>query len=431
MRKKYRWFILVLLFLAGVINYLDRAAISVVAPIISKDLEINAAEMGLIFSSFFIGYSLFNFVGGYSSDKLGPRRVMGYSMGIWSFFIALTAGAWNFSSLLIARTLFGFGEGPISSTTSKTINNWFPIKERAGALGIAYAGMPLGSALAGPLVGLLALHMGWRWSFVIISFIGIIWAIFWFKIARDTPREHESVSNEECLEIESGSISNLLSEQKDVKMRTFLKHPTILFTALAFWTYNYILYFFLTWFPSYLTEAKGLSISEMSIVVMIPWVVGALGQALGGFFSNYIYMKTGKLLFSRKAIIVPCLLITAICISLTGVVDTATSSVVLMTFAIFALYLTSSIYWAIIQDTVASNNLGGVSGFTHLLANTSGIVAPALTGFIVQFTGDYTSAFIFAGILAIIGSGAVAIFVKPIILKKSLNIDVQMDKSIK
>ncbi|MEH6888068.1 MFS transporter, partial [Priestia megaterium] len=79
MRKKYRWFILVLLFLAGVINYLDRAAISVVAPIISKDLEINAAEMGLIFSSFFIGYSLFNFVGGYSSDKLGPRRVMGYS----------------------------------------------------------------------------------------------------------------------------------------------------------------------------------------------------------------------------------------------------------------------------------------------------------------------------------------------------------------
>lgn len=132
-----------------------------------------------------------------------------------------------------------------------------------------------------------------------------------------------------------------------------------LHTALAFFAYNYNLYFFLTWFPSYLMMSKGISLASMSIITALPWVAGFIGLGGGGFVSDWLYKKTGRLMWSRKIILVVGLTITAIFIGLVGFAQTAT--VLLMTVAIFTLYLTRSTYWAVIQDTVPSDNVGGVS----------------------------------------------------------------------
>ncbi|MDU7472725.1 MAG: MFS transporter [Paenibacillus macerans] len=413
MFSKGRGIVLVLLFLAGVINYLDRSAFSVAAPFIQKSFQLNAAQMGLLFSSFFIGYALFNFIGGFLSDKFGPKKVLGYSMTFWSLFAGLTAATFNFVSLFIARVLFGMGEGPLSSSQSKMVNNWFPKKYRARALSISMAGTSLGGAISGPIVGIIALTWGWKVSFVLITIIGLIWTAFWLKCVKDAPKDvadGEADDEKEVQPAPAGKTKTPLS--------FYLKHPTVLFTSVAFFAYNYILFFFLTWFPSYLIQARGLDIKEMSFATMIPWTVGFLGFALGGFIIDFLYKKTGNAMFSRKVVLVTCLLGAAVSIGFAGLVNTTAAAVSLMAAAVFFLYLTAITYWAIIQDTVEKERVGGVGGFMHFLANTSGIIGPTATGMLVQTTGHFTSAFILAGGLAVIGALCVAFFVKPIKDKK-------------
>lgn len=400
-----RGFVLVMLFLAGVINYLDRSALSVAAPFIQEDLHISPAQMGMLFSSFFIGYAVFNFIGGWASDKYGAKHTLSAAMVVWSVFSGAIALTYNFASLFIIRVIFGMGEGPLSAATSKAVNNWFPKKERARALGMAMCGTPLGGAVSGPIVGLIAIHWGWKASFVLIMLIGLIWTWFWMTLIKDRPTGVQSAveGKEEPREKGAG-----------IPLSFYLKQPTILFTAFAFFSYNYILFFFLTWFPSYLTTARGLSIHDMSIATIIPWVVGFIGLALGGFISDYIFKVTGKQMFSRKAVLVVCLLAAAVCIGVAGVVTTAYGAVALVALSVFFLYLTGITYWAIIQDIVHPDRVGGVGGFMHFLANTSGIIGPTVTGFIVEYSGAFTSAFLLAGGLAVAGSLCVAFFVKPI-----------------
>lgn len=414
MLRKRRWQIILMIFLASMINYLDRTAFSVAAPYITKEYGLTPSQLGILFSSFFAGYAIFNFVGGYLSDIYGPRKVFAGAMTVWSIFCGMTAAAFSFISLLIIRVCFGIGEGPISATTSKTVSNWFPSKERSSAMGIASAGTPLGAAIAGPIVGVIAMYFSWQVAFVIMALIGIVWAIVWWRTAKDLPSEDTSVSQEELFEILQGQqVSQAVGGGK-LPLSYFLRQPTVLLTALAFFAYNYNLFFFLTWFPSYLTMAKGLSIAKMSIVTTLPWFMGFIGLASGGFISDYVFKKTGKLMFSRKIILVVGLGATAVCVALTGFAESVEWAVGLMSIAIFTLYLTGSTYWALIQDTVSGENVGGVSGFVHFLANLSGVIGPAVTGYIVQSTGVFTSAFVLAGSLALIGSLAVAFFVRPI-----------------
>ncbi|SMQ87032.1 MFS transporter, ACS family, hexuronate transporter [Bacillus sp. OV166] len=414
MFRNFRWYIVFMLFLAAIINYIDRSALSVAMPFISKRFHLEPAEMGLILSSFFIGYALFNFIGGYFSDVYGPRKVFSVSMVVWSIFCGLTAVTFNFFSLFIVRLMFGVGEGPFSSTANKAVNNWFPIKERARAIGINQAGLPLGGAISGPIVGLIALNFGWEWSFVIITLIGLLWTLLWVKTVTDRPETHPKVTKAELKVIREGQLQGEASSSTSLPLSYYIKQPTILVMALSFFAYNYIIFFFLTWFPSYLTMAKGLSIMKMSVVTMIPWAFGAVGLIGGGILTDFLYKKTGKLMLSRKLVLVTFLLGAAVCVGLTGLASSLNSIVALMALGICFTYLTASIYWSIIQDLVTGDKVGGVSGFVHGLANISGIIGPSVTGFIVQYTGHFTSAFLLAGGLGVIGALAVAFFVKPI-----------------
>jgi len=413
MVKKYRHFVLIMLFLAAFINYIDRAALSIAAPYISKEFNLDAADMGLIFSSFFVGYALFNFIGGYLSDIFGPRKTFGIAMSVWSFFGGLTALTFNFSSLYVVRVLFGLGEGPIGAANNKTINSWFPAGERARAVGISTGGMSFGAALAGPIVGFMAIHWGWKTPFIVLMVLGLVWTCFWFKVVSDHPRNNSNISKEEIREIEEGQITTSVISSK-ASLLYFLKQPTILGTAIAFFASNYILYFFLTWFPSYLVMAHGLSLKDMAIVSAIPWLVGFIGQVGGGFVSDFVYRKTGNLMFSRKIVIITSLVFAAIGVSLGGFAHSSTSAVALMSITIFFMYLTTSNYWAIIQDTVCGENVGAVGGFVHLLSNLAGMIGPVATGFLVLYTNNFVIAFLLAGALAIIGALAVAFGVKPI-----------------
>ncbi|AML57460.1 D-galactonate transporter [Serratia rubidaea] len=416
MVKNLRWTLVLLLFLVYMINYLDRVALSITMPMIEQDLLLNAEQFGIIFGSFFFGYAIFNFVGGLAVDRFGPTLVMGLAVGLWSIFCGMTAFANGFYSMLILRVLFGMAEGPICASANKMINGWFPKKQAATAMGLLSAGSPLGGAVAGPIVGYLALAFGWRPAFLIICSVGIVWMLVWFFIAADSPEKSKRVSEEERALVNAQKAAAHHPEEAlsaDAHgLGYYLKQPIILATAFAFFCYNYILFFFLSWFPAYLVQAHGLNIKEMSLTTVIPWIVGFVGLALGGYISDKIFNITGKLLLSRKIVLVASLLAAAACVALAGTVSSVMPAVLLMSVSIFFLYITGAIYWAIIQDVVHASRVGGASGFIHLVGSVSGIVGPIVTGYIVQHTGKFDSAFILAGGIAALGALLVLLVVR-------------------
>ncbi|KPC50772.1 MFS transporter [Amantichitinum ursilacus] len=407
MIKNLRWTLVLLLFLVYMINYLDRVALSLTVPLIEHDLQLNAQQFGVIFGSFFFGYAIFNFIGGLAVDRFGPKVVMGLAVVFWSIFCGLTAVATGFYSMLILRVLFGMAEGPICSSANKMINGWFPRRRAATAMGILSAGSPLGGAVAGPIVGALAVALGWRQAFVVICAIGLVWAVIWFIVAANKPAESKYVTARERELIETLKASDPATPQATSAsdgLLHYLKQPVIMATAFAFFCYNYILFFFLSWFPTYLVQAHGLNIKQMSLTTVIPWVVGFVGLALGGVISDAILRWTGKSLLSRKIVLTTCLGAAALCVALAGNIASVVPAVAMMSVSIFFLYVTGSIYWAIIQDVVHPARVGSVSGFVHLVGSVSGIVGPIVTGTIVQNTGKFDSAFILAGAVAATGA---------------------------
>ena len=414
-QKSQAWFTVFLLFLVYGINYLDRVALSIVAPIVQTDLGIDAAQMGLVFSTFFIGYALFNFIGGLASDRLGPKLVYVLSVGLWSVFCGMTALTVGFVSLLIVRLLFGMAEGPLCSAANKMVNNWLPRDGAATAMGLLSAGSPLGGAIAGPIVGLLAAQFGWRPAFWIVCAIGLAWVVVWMMSTSDRPATPVGDASDARAAARAASPAHAPAAAAATPAHTlshYVRQPRIIATAAAFFSYNYVLFFFLSWFPSYLVRAHHLNIKEMSVATVVPWLVGTVGLACGGAISDALYRLTGNLLLSRRIVLVTCLLGAGACVAVAGAVQSTQGAVALMSVSLFFLYVTGAIYWAIVQDVVHPARVGGVSGFLHCMGSLSGVIGPAVTGFIVERSGSFASAFVLAGAIALTGAVLAGVFVR-------------------
>ncbi|XBM33319.1 MFS transporter [Bacillus licheniformis] len=401
-----RGFVIVMLFLAGVINYLDRSALSVAAPFIQEDLNIRPAQMGMLFSSFFIGYAVFNFIGGWASDKYGAKHTLSAAMVVWSVFSGAIALTYNFVSLFIIRVIFGMGEGPLSAATSKSVNNWFPQKERARALGMTMCGTPLGGAVSGPIVGLIAIHWGWKASFVLIMIIGLVWTCFWMKFMKDKPADSGSLSPEK---------EARPKKDTGIPLSFYLKQPTVLFTAFAFFFLQLYFVLFLNMVSELFNDSPGAEHSRYERCN--DYTVGcriSRSCAWGIYFRLSVQADGQTDVFQKKPCLCAAFWLQRYALDLPGLSLPRLELLHLSHYRFSFLYLTGITYWAIIQDIVHPDRVGGVSGFMHFLANTSGIIGPTVTGYIVEYTGAFTSAFLLAGGLAVAGSICVALFVKPI-----------------
>ncbi|SAK56343.1 major facilitator transporter [Caballeronia hypogeia] len=413
MKTKYRWVVGALLFAAGALNYLDRAAMSVAAPFIKRDLGLDDAQMGVLFSVFFVGYCVSCLLGGWCADRFGPRRVFAWAGGLWSVFCAATAGMSQFGSLLGVRALFGLGEGPMGTTINKAINNWFPRGEVGRAVGVIATGQPLGAALAAPVIGLMAVAWGWRVAFVATGVLGLIWVAIWLRLFRDSPADHPKVSTQELALIqqhrrhethESAAISR--------STRHYIFSRPVLGVALAFFSFNYVLYFLLSWLPSYLVDYQHLNVRSMAIVGALPWLGATIGLVTGGTLADLLARKIGNALFAHKLIICVGLLGAALCILAASRVTSVSFAVALIAGASLLAFLTPQTCWVLVQDIVPADRVGTAGGFVHFLANLAGIASPSVTGYIVQYGGGYTVAFAFAAGLAALGAACVMLLIR-------------------
>jgi MFS family permease len=295
-RVRYR--VVAMAFALGLVLYLDRAALSVLAPAMRRNLKIGPMAMGWIFSAFVLGYALFHIPSGWMGDRFGARRVLTAIVVLWSLFTALTASAWNLGSLLVIRFLFGAAEAGASPNISRAFAQWIPFSERASAQGIFFAGMSGGGALAPPLVTLCLLRWGWRVAFLVLGALGLMWAVRWFLWYRDNPADHAAVN---AAELELLPCADAAAGSAPVRWRDVLATPNLWAILLMYFSYGYTGYIYITWFPGYLIEERHLTPLLSGLLAGMPSLLGVFAKPLGGWWSDRLAARRG-IVFGRRAV---------------------------------------------------------------------------------------------------------------------------------
>ena len=277
--------------LAGV-TYLDRVCIGVLAPSIMADLRITPIQMSLVFSAFTAAYALFEMPTAWWADRIGSRRVLTRIVVWWSAFTMLTAAATSYAVMLAVRFLFGVGEAGAWPNAARVFSRWIPLRERGRVQGFFFAGAHLAGGLTPGLVALIALYLPWRMIFVALGFVGLAWAGFWYWWFRDEPREHPSVNAAEAELIEKTRGLPPSREQHGTFVEVF-RIPSLIPLCLQYVANNYGYYFFITWLPTYLAKARGMSSAELAIFSGLPFTLSAIADVSGGFTTDALCRRFG------------------------------------------------------------------------------------------------------------------------------------------
>lgn len=403
MHNRFRLVIAGLLLAINMINYMDRAAMGLLAPQVSHSLHLSKSEMGLVFSVFFASYACFAFLGGYFSDRFGPRRTFGYAVLFWSVFCGATGAAYGFMALLIIRLFFGGAEGPMNSTTNRMVANWFPRKETARAVGFAHSGQSLGSAIAAPLVIGLSYAIGWRPTFLVLGAIGLVWAIIWARIATDRPEQSGHVTQAEATYIKADRPVATPTGPTRLSRRDLLR-ADIICIALCFFSLLYPLYIFVSWLPTYLTGTLHLHGVSLSIAAAIPWIGAMIGYNLGGLIADQVFRQMADGLSARKITTLAPMVLCFLALACLPSVSRPIPAIVLITVALTTLAMATQSLWALIHEVSPPDKLGSVSGFAHFVANSAGVIAPALTGYVAQQSGSFSSGFYLCVVIGLLGA---------------------------
>jgi ACS family D-galactonate transporter-like MFS transporter len=288
---KVRWAVAVFCAVGLAINYIDRSAISVSLPFMTQDFSLTPTEKGLILSAFSWSYALMQIPAGRLIDRFGERVMFGASVLVWSVFTAATAGVSSFGALLALRLGLGVGEAGAYPAAAKTVSHWFPLRLRGRATSVYDSGARIGSAAATPIIALIIGLFGWRAAFLFAGALGILWAIGWWAWYR-RPEFKSAVNDAELAIIHEShreqSANNLHPDAKPMRIAELFKQRTVWGMMLGFFCLNFMITFFLTWFPSYLVEERGFNLLKLGAFGMIPPLAAILGSWAGGLVGDYL-----------------------------------------------------------------------------------------------------------------------------------------------
>ncbi len=427
-KTNVRYFILLMLFIVTTMNYVDRATLSMAAPAMRKDLGLDAVAMGVAFSAFGWSYTALQIPGGWMLDRYGSRIVYGIGLLLWSLFTFLQGAVGFFTGLtalwmlFALRFLMGVGEAPAFPANSRITAMWFPNHERGRAAAIFNSAQYFALAAFNPLMGYILVAFGWEAVFYSMGLIGVALSFYWFKVVRD-PRTHPKVNQAELDFIQTGGgLANLSDKKAEVKwsyVKALLTNRMMLGVYLGQFCLNTITWFFLTWFPTFLVQAKGMSILKAGIIASVPAICGFAGGLLGGIFSDWLLKKGKSMTFARKTPIIIGLVMSG-SIILANYVTVEWVVVGVMSLAFFAKGF-GALGWVVITDTSPKEMLGMNGGMFNFCGNIASIVTPLVIGYILQSTGSFNGALIFVGVMGMLGAMSY-LFIVPEIKRVELNI---------
>ena len=278
--------------LAGV-TYLDRVCISILAPAIMADLDLSMDQMSYVFSAFTFAYAIFEMPTAWWADRIGSRKVLTRIVLWWSTFTMLTAGATNYVTMLATRFLFGVGEAGAWPNAGRVFSRWIPAAERGRVQGVFFAGAHLAGGLTPGVVAWIALYLPWRAVFVLFGFVGVAWAAAWYRWFRDEPREHAAVSEEERDYIEASRGIAPGHVTRPGGWKEVFRTPGLFPLCVQYFANTYGFYFFITWLPTYLTNARGMQSAELAIFAGLPLTLSAVADVTGGMTTDALARRLG------------------------------------------------------------------------------------------------------------------------------------------
>jgi MFS family permease len=402
-RSHVRYRVLVFAFTLGALTYLDRVCISRAEGEIRRDLGLTKVQMGFVFSAFTIAYALFEIPTGAWGDRIGTRRVLTRIVVWWSSFTIATAAVFNYVSLLAVRFLFGMGEAGAFPNVSRTFSRWLPPAERGTAQGILFAGAHLGGGLTPILVGALLNLMSWRWIFVLFGMVGFVWVWVWFRWFRDEPADHPGVSRSERKYIESGQQTAWPHRLDAATLLQILTEPNILALCFINFTQAYGFYFFITWLPTYLNEARGFSATRLGLMAGLPLLLSAIADLLGGLTTDRVARVHG-LRAGRCGIGGTALVVAGIALIAGTAAEDHLIAAVLIAVAGAAESFMLGAAWGTCLD-IAGPHAGLVTGAMNTTGQLGAFFSPVILAyFLKEGAEDWNTPLYLTGILLLAGA---------------------------
>ncbi|MFZ3387913.1 MFS transporter [Buttiauxella gaviniae] len=411
--KNTRYLILLIIFIVTTINYADRATLSIAGTEVAKELQLSAISMGYIFSAFGWAYLLMQIPGGWLLDRYGSKKVYTYSLFFWSLFtfmqgfVDMVPLAYAGISMFIMRFMLGFSEAPSFPANARIVAAWFPTKERGTASAIFNSAQYFSLALFSPLLGWLTFAWGWEHVFTVMGGIGFVLTFLWVKFIHN-PTDHPRMSQEELDYITKGGAVVDMDHKKPGAVvegpklhyiKQLLTNRMMLGVFFGQYFINTITWFFLTWFPIYLVQDKGMSILKVGMVASIPALCGFAGGVLGGVFSDSLIKRGYSLTVARKIPIVLGMLL-ASTIILCNYTESTALVVTLMAFAFFGKGF-GALGWPVIADTAPKEMVGLCGAVFNVFGNVASIVTPLVIGYLVSELHSFNAALIFVGCSAL------------------------------
>ncbi|TWE05442.1 ACS family glucarate transporter-like MFS transporter [Pseudomonas sp. AG1028] len=406
-----RYLILLMLFLVTTINYADRATISIAGSSMQKDLGIDAVTLGYIFSAFGWAYVIGQIPGGWLLDRFGSKRVYAAGIFIWSLFtllqgfVGMMPVAWAVVTLFVLRFMVGFAEAPSFPGNARIVAAWFPTAERGTASAIFNSAQYFATALFAPLMGWIVYSFGWEHVFVVMGVLGIVFAGIWMKTIYN-PKEHPRIS---AAEVEHIASNGGLVDMDQTKgsggpkwhyITQLLTNRMMVGVYLGQYCINAITYFFLTWFPVYLVQERGMTILKAGFIASLPAIMGFVGGVLGGVISDWLLRRGNSLTLARKLPIV-CGLMLSTSMVLCNYVSAEWMVVGFMTLAFFGKGL-GALGWAVVSDTSPKQIAGLSGGLFNTFGNIASITTPIVIGYIISATGSFKWALVYVGANALV-----------------------------
>jgi len=409
MRK--RIWIYVFLFTLTLINYIDRISLSVASTALKEEFGISPVAMGYLLSSFVWLYFIALIPMGYLVGRFGPKQVNTWGIGVWSVATVCTAFATGFFSLLSARLVMGAGEATTYPAGARVVRDWMPVRERGMATAVFHSGSLVGPAVGAIGFGWLITTVGWRTAFVVAGAIGFVWLAAWVKWYRH-PSQASWLGTAELREITAdadvGAPGSGAAARPALGFRGLARSRTMWAIGLAHGCAVYATYFFLTWLPSYLQAAKGLSVMTSSMYTAVPYIGAAILAIVIGRLSD-LAVDARAAAAGRRRLVVGAVLLGSAAILLVPLLQSTAAILLVITLSLAGCASAISNNLSLVNDLVRSNeDVGTAAGFVTAVGNLFGLLAPIVTGYVVAGTGGFGMAFGVVGILLIIGS-AVAV----------------------
>lgn len=402
-----RWWIISLIFLATLINYIDRLTISVLAPVITRDLGLSNTEFGGILTWFLLAYTISQALSGKLYDRVGTKRGFVYSIILWSLAAMAHAFARGLASLSVFRFVLGLGEAGNWPGAAKTVAEWFPIRERAFGMAIFNSGAAIGSVVAPPLIVWLSLSYGWQTTFIVTGSLGFFWLALWL-VFYETPDRHKWLGEKERKLIRDGQRTDVAASALVIeppaphRWRELLRYRQVWSIILARFLTDPIWWLYISWLPKYLADARGFSLVKIGLFAWVPYAAADAGSLSGGWLSGYLISRGWSVDRARKLVIAIAALLMPAGI-FAAFADDAMVALALIGVVLFGFQVWINNVQTLPSDFFPDKAVGSVAGLGGMGAGIGSMIFIFSTGWIVDHF-SYVPVLVTAGLLAPVGT---------------------------